>query len=74
MVILDYGDGITKDYCSPQCERAFLLVRPEAVEHLPCIVQRLEKCFRILFAKMARMDKGMAYEFCKPHEGEEFHL
>ncbi|ODN03301.1 Nucleoside diphosphate kinase 7 [Orchesella cincta] len=74
MIIVDYGDGTTKDYCTPLCERAFLLVRPEAVGNLPCIVQRLEKCFRIVYAKMARMTKEMAYELSKPDEGEEFHL
>lgn len=73
MVILDYGDGVTKDYCEPHCERAFLLVRPEAVANLPCIVHRLEKCFRILFAKMARMTREMAYELNKSDEGEEYH-
>ncbi|CAL8127192.1 unnamed protein product [Orchesella dallaii] len=74
LVILDYGDGITREYCTPLCERAFLLVRPEAVANLPCIIQRLEKCFRIVYAKMARMTKEMAYELSKPDEGEEFHL
>ncbi len=73
MVVLDYGDGVTKDYCEPLCERAFLLVRPEAVANLSCIVHRLEKCFRILFAKMARMTREMAYELNKSDEGQEYH-
>ncbi|OXA57533.1 Nucleoside diphosphate kinase 7 [Folsomia candida] len=71
LVVLDYGDGLTKEYCEPKCERAFIMVRPEAMDNLPCIISRLEKCFRILRGKIFTIPQNMAYELSSEFTGEE---
>jgi len=56
------------------CFRAFLLVRPVSVEHLPSIVDRLEKCFRILRAKKAIMTEEVAQEFSRTYLNTDKYL
>jgi nucleoside diphosphate kinase len=48
------------------------MIKPEAVLNLGCIMQRIEKCFRIIRAKMAQMDYPMVSRFYQQHEGQEY--
>lgn len=50
------------------------MVRPEAMENLPCIIQRLDKCFKILRGKILTIPQNKAYELSEEYKGEEMYL
>ena len=71
MTVTEYADSCTKQYLEPKQERAFLLVRPHAVQCIGQIYEVLEMNFKILRMRMAWFCEETATEFYSEHDIRE---
>ncbi|XP_035707296.1 nucleoside diphosphate kinase 7-like [Folsomia candida] len=75
MTLVEYSDSCTRQFLEPRSERAFLLIKPHAVQCLGMILRQLENSgLRVLRARMARMTPDMVAKFYEHYKSEEFYL
>jgi len=73
MTVVEYADSCTSQYMEPRTQRAFLLIKPEAIKHLGNILMEIEKNFRVLRAKMCTLTKYEGEKFYDHYNGQECH-